>query len=424
MQIMDSVEQISPQEWMVEPSAIKIMEVLQSGEVEQKLALFVGGCVRNSLAKKPVNDVDIATLHKPDEVLRLLKQASLKVFSPGIEHGTVSAVIGNRSYEITSLRVDLETDGRRARVSYTKDWIEDAKRRDFTINAIFADVSGAIYDPVGGLNDLRDGKVRFIGKAQRRIEEDVLRLLRFFRFHSEFSSLPPDREALEACRQMAGSLSHLSAERVRDELLKLFVTDNAAQAMLLMFNNGILNKIFPEATAIKRLFSMVNVEKIANEYDPLRRLASCIVTDELGARAIGERLRLSNSDKLRLTKFFSQKSKLNIYSSKEKVLEALYRSGKSLCKDVVLLEWAQDSYRFPDQESEVQGQWEQLYNLVDSWERPTLPVAGSDCIALGIPEGPFLGNVLNQLESWWVSRGFNDDREACLKKLNDLIKTQ
>ena len=421
---MDSVEQISPQEWMVEPSAIKIMEILQSGEIEQKFALFVGGCVRNSLAKKPVNDLDIATLHKPDEVIKLLKEAGLKVFLSGIEHGTVSTIIDNRSYEITSLRVDVKTDGRRARVSHTEDWTEDAKRRDFTINAIFADASGAIYDPVGGLKDLRDGKVRFIGRAQKRIEEDVLRLLRFFRFHSEFSSLPPDREALEACRKMAGSLRYLSAERVRDELLKLFIADSASQAMLLMFDNGILNQILPEAIEIKRLFSMVNVEKIVNDCDPLRRMASCIVTDGPGAEAISERFRLSNSDKLRLSKIFNQKPKLNINTSKKKVLETLYRCGPSFCKDVVLLEWAQYSSLFSTDEKEVQDQWKQLYNLVDAWERPSLPVAGSDCVALGIPEGPFLGNVLNQLESWWVSRGFNDGKEACLKKLNDLVNIE
>ncbi|KAF0137295.1 MAG: poly(A) polymerase [Rhodospirillaceae bacterium] len=240
------VGQLPPQPWLTHPATRRVIAALtaEGGEVR-----FVGGCVRDALLQRSVNDIDLATPERPELVLARLAQASLRALPTGLAHGTVTALVDGQTFEITTLRRDVACDGRRAVVAYTDNWAEDAARRDFTINALSADPAGSVYDPFDGLPDLHHGRVRFVGSPRTRIEEDVLRLLRYFRFHGWYGRPPPDREALAACRALAPRLATLSAERVRDELWKILLVPDPASMLLLMQGERVLAHVLPEAGA-------------------------------------------------------------------------------------------------------------------------------------------------------------------------------
>ena len=270
---MRAVDRIEPRRWMTCKSTTAVLAALAAAGAP---ARFVGGCVRDSLLDRPVQDVDIATPTPPDEVIWLLTEASIKAVATGLAHGTVTAVIGRAHFEITTLRRDVETDGRRAKVAFTKDWAADAARRDFTINALYLDPDGAIYDPTGGLADLRAGRVRFVGDAAARIREDYLRILRFFRFHAHYGRGEVDRAGLEACRALAAGVASLSGERLQGELLRLLGAADPTPVLRLMAAEGILAHILPEAIRIERLAGLIEVDRAV---DPLRRLAALVALD-------------------------------------------------------------------------------------------------------------------------------------------------
>jgi len=292
---LEKLQRIDPQPWMVEPATLAVLRALAAGGAE---ARFVGGSVRDALLGQRIGDIDIATSASPERVIELLEKARIKVVPTGLDHGTVTAIVPPRHFEITTLRRDVETYGRRARVAFDADWAADAARRDFTINAMFLDPDGTIHDPVGGLPDLRARRIRFVGDPATRIAEDVLRLLRYYRFEARFGTGGGDTQARAACRAAAHLLPTLSGERVQQELIKLLETPDPLAGLQMMQDDGVLAVAVPEVRHLDRLRRLMLVQGPA---DPLLRLAALIEVDGEGAVALAERLRLSNvwRDRLR-----------------------------------------------------------------------------------------------------------------------------
>ena len=399
---------IAPQKWMAEPGTRAVLEALSAGGVE---ARFVGGSVRDALLGLPIGDIDIATPAPPERVTELLQKSGIRVVPTGLAHGTVTAVVPPRHFEITTLRRDVETYGRRARVAFDADWAADAARRDFTINAIFLGPDGTIYDPVGGLADLRAGRVRFVGDPATRIAEDVLRLLRFYRFEARFGSSSGDAAARAACRAAAHLLPTLSAERVAQELIRLLEIPGPSRALQMMAEDGALAAVLPEARRFDRLRRMIAIEPAP---DPLRRLAAMIEVDDAGAAALAERLRLPNTWRDRL-RGLAPPWPLDPHADLAAQRRALYRLGAERYRDLALLAAA-----------DGRTNAEQLASLLASagdWTPPQFPLSGHDVTALGIPPGPRVGALLDAVERWWEAGDFAAGRDQCLARLKKLAES-
>jgi len=410
----DNRGELGAHEWLKNETTQKVMRALGGADGD---ARFVGGCVRNALLMEPVNDVDIATVHAPEEATRRLVAAGVKVVPTGIEHGTVTAVVDGRHFEITTLRVDVATDGRRADVAFTDDWLEDAKRRDFTVNALYADIDGTVHDPLGGREDIKARRVRFIGDAGERIREDYLRILRFFRFHAYYGTGEPDASGLNACAEEKEGLAQLSAERVQSELLKLLGADGAGAAVRQMAATGILSLVFPEAMRLDRFETLVDIE--SNQLfvsDPVLRLSSAVELDATGVAALADRLRLSNKDRSRITAMQTDQTKIVCYLSVREVRRALYWMGVQCFRDRVMLGWAADS------KSTNAMQWRAMVAMADSWERPKMLLNGSMMQAAGVPEGPEMSRVFREVEEWWVDAGFIDDEFSLIERLKAIVQ--
>ena len=359
--------------------------VLEALGASEGLTRFVGGAVRDDLLDLPVSDVDLATRLRPDEVVKRLRSAGLKAVPTGIEHGTVTAVSDGHPYEVTSLRRDVETFGRHATVAFTDDWQEDAARRDFTINALLADpVTGEVFDYFGGLGDLDQRRVRFIGDPFERIAEDHLRILRFFRFHARFGRGEPDSDALDACTSRASDLTALSSERIADELLKLLAVEDPVATIRIMLERSILKPVLPEIAepAWQKLEALVRTEAGAGaDGDPLRRLAALLPSDSEVAAAVAARLKLSNRDRKRLT-----------CAADPAIAEAraaAYRFGTACAVDRLLLAGRADEAK-----------------AIASWTPPRLPVSGGSLIARGLASGPLVSRTLRAIEDRWIAAGF------------------
>jgi len=418
---MQRRDRLDPQPWMTAPETVAVMAALTAAGGE---ARFVGGCVRDALLQRPVSDIDVATLEPPERVMNLLARAAIKAIPTGIKHGTVTAVIGGRHFEITTLRRDVETDGRRAKVEYTNDWAADAARRDFTMNALFCATDGTLYDPFGGLADLRARRVRFVGDAEARIREDVLRLLRFFRFFAHYGAPPADADALRACRALAPLLPALSGERVCAETLKLLMASDPATVIELMRDNGILAYWLPEATAIDRLRALVQIEGrilrgLAARPDPIRRLAALLDGHAAGALEVAKRLRFSNTERDRLVGLVEgpmPSPELDAPARRR----LIYRLGLDRFRDRTLLEWARRADPRTVAEPEAAQSWVDLLHAVVEWAPPRFPLKGRDAVRLGVPPGPAVGRLMATLEDWWIAGDFAADRPACLAKLKEL----
>ena len=412
----DNLLRIEPQLWMVEPATLAVLEALSAGGAQ---ARFVGGSVRDALLGQPTpgssprTDIDIATPAPPERVVELLEKRGIKVVPTGLAHGTVTAIAGNppRHFEITTLRRDVETYGRRARVSFDADWAADAARRDFTINAIFLDPDGTVRDPVGGVADLRARRVRFVGDPATRIAEDVLRILRYYRFEARFGAGFGDLQARAACRAMAHLLPNLSAERVAQELVKLLETSDPVAALQMMAEDGVLSIILPEVHRFDRLRHMIAIEP---EPDPLRRLAALIEVDGPGAVALAERLHFSNAWRDRLHGLAAPWA-INPHADVAAQRRALYGLGAERYRDIALLLAAQGAMS--------QDRLVELLALARAWTPPAFPLAGRDVTALGIPPGPRIGRLLDASHAWWEAGDFTADRAACLVRLKELAKS-
>ena len=412
---------ITPQAWMTAPQTMNVFAALTAGQEEVR---FVGGCVRDAVCGRPVRDIDIATTARPERVVELLKSAGFRVILTGFDHGTVTAITDGRSFDVTSLRVDVETDGRRARVAFTDDWVADAARRDFTINALSSTTDGDIYDPFGGIDDLNRGLVRFVGNARERIEEDVLRLLRYFRFFAHYGRPPIDLDALAACRALAPKLSRLSGERVRAEMLRILLAPEPADVILLMRGERILDHILPEAGDVGYLRMMSWLESRALKMpsvgpDALRRLASLLSNDAAGAEKVAARWRLSNTETTRLTTLAEAPLTFDDLGQDD-TRRALRTLGADLVRDLVLLDWAGVASIDPHQPHVRTPVWTNILEAAEAWTSLDFPLKGRDILALGIAAGPEIGRLLGAAEAWWDAGGCRADRDACLAKLKTL----
>jgi poly(A) polymerase len=394
---------IDPQDWMTAPGARAVMAALNGGG---GVTRFVGGAVRDALIGRAVTDVDLATDLKPDDVMARLAAARIDVVPTGLKHGTVTAVTGGRHFEITTLRVDVETFGRHARVAFGADWQADAERRDFTMNALYLDANGALYDPTGGRADLAAGRIRFVGDPATRIAEDYLRVLRFFRFQAQLGREPPDTRALDACRNAAPKLASLSAERIRVELLKLLATPDPVPTVQLMRDLGIFAPILPEATQVDLLAGMVAAERTFGEpVEPLRRLAALLDTD--APRVIADRLRLSNTEAERLVDVAGMKSPPR--QDPAEMRAEIYRHGLVRYVDRILLV-AAELMRAGESAAHLAS----VLDAAHAFSVPKLPIAGRDLVALGVPKGPAVGKLLRDAEAHWIASDFALGREALL----------
>ncbi len=372
---------LDPSEWLDRPGIKRLLKAL---DAQRGHARFVGGAVRDFLLGEHPGDLDLATTHRPDDVVRRLEKAGIKAVPTGIEHGTVTAIASGTVVEVTSLRADVSTDGRRATVAFTQDWQQDAGRRDFTINALYADpYSGELYDYHGGLADLESRTVRFIGEPLQRIAEDHLRILRYFRFHARYGHGDPDPHALQACTDRANDLMALSRERIADELLKLFALDDPTTTVRLMVERGLFEPVVPEIEGADRLAALVAAERQAKAApDPLRRLASMLPADPEAASRVAGRLKLSNKARKRLVSAAEASLGFNPRA-------LAYRIGTDSAVDRLLLAGR------PADAAAIAG-----------WAAPRLPIGGGQLIARGVPEGPEVARTLQRIEEAWVAAGF------------------
>jgi poly(A) polymerase len=372
---------INPNEWLDRQGVKRLLKAL---DAKGGHARFVGGAVRDFLLGQHPLDLDLATDWQPDEVIRRLEGAGIKAVPTGIEHGTVTAISSGTVVEVTSLRADVSTDGRRATVAFTDDWKQDAGRRDFTINALYADpYSGKLFDYFDGLDDLKSRMVRFIGEPLQRIAEDHLRILRYFRFHARYGHGEPDPRSLEACTARANDLMALSRERIADELLKLFSLDDPTQTARLMHQRGLFAPVVPEVADVKRLAALVAAEREAGVApDPVRRLAALLPADPETATKVAARLKLSNKAKKRLASAAETSLGLNPRA-------LAYRIGREGAVDRLLLA-GKPAEAAP----------------IASWTPPRLPISGGALIARGVIEGPNVARTLRQIEDAWEAAGF------------------
>ena len=399
---------IEPQPWMTEPATRDVFEALAVGGAE---ARFVGGSVRDALLGGEIEDIDIATPALPEQVIELLQKRGIKVAPTGLAHGTVTAIAGSpeRHFEITTLRRDVETYGRRARVAFDADWAADAARRDFTINAIYLDPDGTIHDPVGGLADLWARRVRFVGDPATRIAEDVLRILRYYRFEARFGAGTGNPQARIACRTAAHLLPNLSAERVAQELVKLLENCDPAPALQMMEEDGVLSVILPEGRRLGRLRQMISIEP---QPDPLRRLAALIDVDNGGAISVAERLRLSNASRERLLGLAAPWQLIDPQGDASAQRRAVYWLGAARYRDLVLLSAADGAMS--------RDRMDELLALARDWTPPTFPLTGRDVTALGVSPGPQVGHLIEEVRHWWEDSDFAGDRDACLAYLKKI----
>ena len=370
---------------------------------------IVGGAVRNAVLGEPVHDIDIATQLLPEQVIEAAKSSGLKAIETGIDHGTVTIVSENNSFEVTTLRRDVATDGRHATVAYTDDWARDAARRDFTLNSLYADRHGKVYDPLGGYGDLLARIIRFVGDPVSRISEDYLRILRYFRFFSQYGSETPDPEAMAACTSLRDGLNQLSRERIGQEMRKLLLANGAGHTAGLMNEAGVSKVLFGcdlDADLLSRVIAIDRANGL--EADFHLRLAAGLPMD---AERMGELLRLSRVDELTVAQLQDCLPPAPALRDNERRV-VLYRTGVSTWRKVVRLEWARTD------ESHDDARWLGLLQLADEWQLPTLPVTGADVVAAGIAPGPQVGEILVALEDWWIAGGFMATKEELLLRIS------
>jgi poly(A) polymerase len=389
--------------WLREGPVPRVLAVLDTDGEEARV---VGGAVRNALLGAPLGDVDIATTALPEEVIRRVEAAGFKAVPTGIEHGTVTVIAERRPFEVTTLREDIETDGRRAKVAFGREWRRDAERRDFTMNALSVTSDGLVHDYVGGLADITARRVRFIGDPASRIGEDYLRILRFFRFHAAYGEGAPDPVGLAACIAARAGLETLSRERVRAELLKLLLATHAVPTLAIMTESGLLGPVLGGVPLLASCSNMIKLEAALRlEHDAIRRLGALAVSVVEDADRLRDRLRLANVEHERLRSMADVWWRISPTQGPHWARVLLYGLGEKYI-DRVLLAWS----RSPAGAADVA--WRELAMLPDHWRPPAFPLKAADFIARGVPQGPALGAALRAAEEAWIATGFRLDAKA------------
>jgi poly(A) polymerase len=416
--------QLPPQSWMQAPGLLRLFAAYQQAGIP---LMCVGGCVRDALAHRPVQDIDLATPAQPEQSMQILQAIGAKVIPTGLAHGTVTAVVDHIHYEITTLRRDEICDGRHATVAYTDNWREDASRRDLTINALYADAQGRVYDFFDGLVDLSRGQIRFVGRAMQRIEEDLLRAFRFFRFFGRYGCPPYDRDALAACTALAPRLSELSAERVWSELKKILLGALPEDILLTMRGCRMLAYWWPEMQSPGVLRQLVFLESHGLQrphvhISAYRRLVAAMepATGTADITALGQRLKLSNDEKRTLKNIHNA---CQWVESKEKPLHAvLYVFGQDVVRDAVYICWARFRARHGRLDSAITADWITMLDQIDQWQLPVFPITGQDVLAHGVAAGPQVGQLLARIEQHWVDAQFTKSKEDLLALLSCFLQ--
>ncbi len=390
--------------WLDAGALPRLLDVLDRDGEEARV---IGGAVRNALLGLPIHEIDVATTALPEEVVRRVEAAGFKTVPTGIEHGTVTVVVDKHPFEVTTLRQDVETYGRHAKVEFGRDWAGDAHRRDFTVNAFSVTRDGTIYDYVGGLADLEARRVRFIGDAHQRIAEDALRILRFFRFHAAYGSHDhPDPVGLAACIAGRAGLDQLSRERVRMEMMKLVIAPHAVPTLIAMTDAGLLLRVLGGVSYLGSFENVAKVEAAAGlAPDPAQRLGALAVAIPEDAERLWRRLRLTNAEHARLSAMGAQWRCISPEMSEQAAHALLYRLGPTPFTDSTLFAWA----RSP--ESANDSVWHALATLPQRWTAPMFPLKAADFIKRGVPQGPALGAALRASEKAWVEADFPGERE-------------
>jgi poly(A) polymerase len=399
--------------WLREAPLAALLGVLDRDGEEARV---VGGAVRNALMGLPHGDIDIATTAEPPEVVRRAEAAGFKAVPTGIDHGTVTVVCEGRPFEVTTLREDVETFGRHATVRFGRDWQRDAERRDFTMNGLSLSADGTVHDHVGGIEDIAQRHVRFIGDAATRIREDYLRILRFFRFHAAYGEGNPDAEGLHAAIVARAGLEQLSRERVRMELIKLLIAPRAVPALVVMAEAGLIGPVLGGVPHLAGFANMAKVEAAAGlAPDATRRLGAIAVWIVEDAERLWQRLRLSNAEHARLAAMADAWWRASPAMGEAKARELIYRIGPERFTDRVLLAWARSEATAHD------AAWRDLATLPQHWSAPTFPLRAADFIARGVEKGPVLGAALARSEQAWIASGFPMERRALEEIINQAL---
>ncbi len=404
--------------WLNLPGLQNLFDILDKDGEETRVN---GGAVRNSILGETIGDVDLSTTLTPDKVLQRLEDAGVKAIATGLSHGTITAVIDKHPYEITTLRSDIETDGRRAVVEFGRSWMEDAGRRDLTMNALYCDRHGNIFDPLGGYQDLLSRNVRFIGEASQRIEEDYLRILRFFRFFARYGEGRPDGDGLKACARLKDGISSLSVERVWMELKKILGVSDPSRALLWMRTTGVLTQTLPESEkwGIDFIADLVSAEQdLGWGVEMMARLQIMLPPNPEKMEELAARLKFSGLEKKRLLEW--AKAELpNSAISKVELEQILYRDGRQAIHDRIRNEIVRQRHIARDND-EALVKAEKFANLLDwttNWQRPVFPLKGRDLRKAGVNSGPQMGEELKRLEDEWVESGFLMSRKELLAGL-------
>jgi len=398
--------------WLAKPALGELLAVLNADGLNARM---VGGCVRDSLLGREIGDIDLACSLKPEETMRRLEAAGIKVIATGLKHGTLTAVLKGEVFEITALRRDVATDGRHATVAFTDDWRADAMRRDFTLNALYLDPDGSLYDPCGGYEDLMAGRVRFIGAADQRIQEDGLRILRFFRFAAQIGGGNLDPQGLAACIRNRDLISRLSGERLAAEIFRILQAENLPPVMIVMAESGILDKILPGHQDVGKLLSYVRLEQSLGRCDALARLACLLGENKEAVFAASRHLRLSNQQRATLAAYATAAHlPLRRDMPRKDVRGQIYAFGRPVFVHALLRMW---SDRGGATQDEI---FRKLLDYAEQWPVPAFPLRGRDLTAAGLAAGPAMGRSLKTLESRWIDSDFSLTKAELLEKITEL----
>ena len=397
-----------------------VAQVFDLFETYQKNSIYVvGGSIRDALLNREITDIDFATSLKPKTITEILNKENIKFIDVGIDHGTVTAIINERKFEITTFRNDIFTDGRHAQVSFSNSLEEDALRRDFTINAMYLDKGGNLIDPKDGKTDLENRVVRFIGNPDERIKEDYLRILRYFRFLALFGDISPDAEVMKTIKANLDKLSVVSKERQWNELKSILSLNAPNNAISAMSEIGLLDVYF-DGTGINDAFvNLIEIEsRISLSIDPILRLSTLIDNSLDKANTIIKKLPLSKSDSTDLLKLSTLNKKIVSYMSMKEVRYLLYLLGRDGFQKQILVNWAKDT----NNKNEVN--WRSLYEVAQSWEKPSFALTAKDVINMGISQGPMVGDILKEVEDWWAENDFIDDKFSLIERLKAIVQSK
>ena len=397
-----------------------VAQVFDLFETYQKNSIYVvGGSIRDALLNREITDIDFATSLKPKTITEILNKENIKFIDVGIDHGTVTAIINERKFEITTFRNDIFTDGRHAQVSFSNSLEEDALRRDFTINAMYLDKGGNLIDPKDGKTDLENRVVRFIGNPNERIKEDYLRIIRYFSILALFGDIPPDAEVMKTITANLDKLSVVSKERQWNELKSILSLNAPNNAISAMSEIGLLDVYF-DGTSINDAFvNLIEIEsRISLSIDPILRLSTLIENSLDKANTIIKKLPLSKSDSTDLLKLSTLNKKIVSYMSMKEVRYLLYLLGRDGFQKQILVNWAKDT----NNKNEVN--WRSLYEVAQSWEKPSFALTAKDVINMGISQGPMVGDILKEVEDWWAENDFIDDKFSLIERLKAIVQSK